>query len=485
MSGPKISVYSLSPEARANALEQLRCQRLSLSCAMRIGDILKELSSFSGSFDRQLQNIQMLATRTGQGLEQVEKLNHLQETLKQDTRAIEREFRSIKPHASRKIKTTAEALRKKKAEMEKLQSLRKRAEDLKRAYDEVIANDHENTLKINASILQDLFSSNTETANDTTPGLLTRINGQNMRQIQHSIIDDLNGVYSFDPMDEAETADQSVTRQKAAIGKALATLIQDQALPPELLKDIRQAQSRLQTIAEKQRLATFEAITVKGLFKKADAYRLELRKKRAEYDELFYKYRSLCEIVGGEAKELPFSNEAIARISAEIERLKVLQFQQQEQAYISECIDEVMSEMGYDLIGTREVRKKSGKQFRNELFTFNEGAAVNVTYSSDGQISMELGGIAREDRLPTNEETEALTRDMESFCGEFAVFEAKLRERGVIVGHRIALSPPSAEYAAIINVNDYDINASARFSELNAQEKRRKASEKKVQRRDD
>ena len=485
MSGPKISVYSLTPEARANALEQLRCQQQSLSCAMRIGDILKELSSFSGSFERQLQTIQMLAARTGQGLEQVERLNHLQETLKQDANAIEREFRSIKPHASRKIKTTEEALRKRKVEMEKLQSLRKRAEDLKRAYDEVIANDHENTLKINASIIQDLFASNTETANDAAPEFFTRTNGQNMRQIQHSIIDDLNGVYSFDPVDEAETANQSLTRQKAAISKALATLMRDQALPPELLKDIRQAQARLQTIAEKRSLATFEAITVKGLFKRADAYRLELQKKRAEYDELLYRYRSLCEIVGGEAKELPFSDEAMARISAEVERLEAIQLQQQEQAYISESIDEVMSEMGYDLIGTREVRKKSGKHFRNELFTFNEGAAVNVTYSSDGQISMELGGIAREDRLPTSDETEVLTRDMESFCGEFAVFEAKLRERGVIVGHRIALSPPSADYAAIINVNDYDISVSTQFSELNTREKQHRTAEKKVQRRDD
>ena len=485
MSGPKISVYSLTPEARANALEQLRCQGQSLSCAMRIGDILKELSSFSGSFDRQLQNIQMLAARTGQGLEQVEKLNHLQETLKQDARAIEREFRAIKPHASRKIRTTEEALRKKKAELEKLQSLRKRAEDLKKAYDDVTSNDHENTLKINASILQDLFASSTETANDAGSDFLTRTDGQNMRQIQHSIINDLNGVYSFDPLDEAEAADQSLTNQKAAMSNALATLMQDQVLPPEMLREIRQAQDRLQTIADRHSLATFDAITVKGLFKRADAYRLELRKKQAEYEELLYKYRSLCEIVGGEARELPFSEEAKAQLSAEIERLEALQLQQQEQAYISDCIDEVMSEMGYDLIGTREVRKKSGKQFRNELFTFNEGAAVNVTYSSDGQISMELGGIAREDRLPTSEETEVLTQDMESFCGEFAVFEAKLRERGVIVGHRIALSPPSAAYAAIINVNDYDINDSAQFSELNAREKQRRTTEKKVQRRDD
>ena len=71
---------------------------------------------------------------------------------------------------------------------------------------------------------------------------------------------------------------------------------------------------------------------------------------------------------------------------------------------------------------------------------------------------MELGGIAREDRIPSQEETEMLTQDMQTFCGEFAEFERRLKAKGVVINRRIALSPPSAEYAAIINVSDYDVS---------------------------
>ena len=114
------------------------------------------------------------------------------------------------------------------------------------------------------------------------------------------------------------------------------------------------------------------------------------------------------------------------------------------------------------------------------------GTAVNVTYSSDGQIAMELGGISREDRLPTVEETQVLTEDMETFCGEFAEFEKRLRAKGVILGNRIAMSPPSADYAAIINVNDYEIDSSKQFSEISvAHKKKAKATEKKALRRND
>ena len=135
--------------------------------------------------------------------------------------------------------------------------------------------------------------------------------------------------------------------------------------------------------------------------------------------------------------------------------------------------------MGYELIGSREVRKKSGKHFRNELYTFYEGTAVNVTFSSDGQISMELGGLAREDRIPSEEESKMLTEDMESFCSEFSEFEKRMLTKGIVVGNRIALSPPTADYAAIINVNDYDIDSSVQVSEMKATEKQRKQTKRK------
>lgn len=224
-------------------------------------------------------------------------------------------------------------------------------------------------------------------------------------------------------------------------------------------------------------------VTVMGIFKKIDAYKHEEELKAAEYAELTARYEALCSMAGEDAKRLPYSKTAVETMNAEVERLELLLVRQQEQAYISDCVDEVMSDMGYDLIGLREVRKKSGKRFRNELFTFNEGTAVNVTFSSDGQISMELGGLAREDRVPTPEETEILTKDMENFCGEFAEFERRMLAKGIVVGNRIALSPPTAEYAAIINVNDYDVAESTQVSVMNATEKRRKQTEKKVMRR--
>ena len=48
---------------------------------------------------------------------------------------------------------------------------------------------------------------------------------------------------------------------------------------------------------------------------------------------------------------------------------------------------QVMREMGYHVVGRREVVKKSGRKFRNELYHFSEGAVVNITYATNGQIA--------------------------------------------------------------------------------------------------
>ena len=273
-------------------------------------------------------------------------------------------------------------------------------------------------------------------------------------------------------------------KRKSALNKKLSTLLDDDSLPSEINNDIKQAILKLQMITETHTLNTFDSITVKGLGKRIAAYQLDREQRQTDFDALAMRYNALCKMAGEGAKRLSLSEEAKRSLDAEITRLEDTLMYRHEQAYISESIDEVMAEMGYDLIGTREVQKRSGKKFRNELFAFHEGTVVNVTFSSDGQISVELGGLAHEDRIPTEDETSVLTRDMETFCGEFAVFERKLRDRGVIVGKRVALSPPSAEYASIINVSDYQREGSNQISEMNVKEVRRKKAARKEMRRD-
>jgi hypothetical protein len=151
---------------------------------------------------------------------------------------------------------------------------------------------------------------------------------------------------------------------------------------------------------------------------------------------------------------------------------------QTEQSYISDSIKEVMIEMDYDILGNQSVTKRSGKRFRNELFSYGDGTAINVTYDDEGQIAMELGGISRTDRIPTSEETKVLCKDMESFCTDFKIFEEKLKEKGVTVSTRISMSPPIAEHATIINIDDYNITEVIPIKEI--KEIKEKTMEEKV-----
>ena len=85
---------------------------------------------------------------------------------------------------------------------------------------------------------------------------------------------------------------------------------------------------------------------------------------------------------------------------------------------------------------------------------------VNVTYASDGRITMELGGMDQVDRAPTSTEAERMRSDMEHFCGEYHKLEKLLAEKGVVTQH-ISLLPPSEECAMIINTSDYNMTSTA------------------------
>lgn len=168
------------------------------------------------------------------------------------------------------------------------------------------------------------------------------------------------------------------------------------------------------------------------------------------------------------------------RIQVIIEEIRSASVKADEQEYTSKAIDEVMIEMGYKLIGDRTVTKRSGRQFHSELYTFSEGTAVNITRSSNGQITMELAGLDYSDRQPTDDESDMLCAEMESFCGVFSEFEKKFAKKGVLSKH-ISILPPTVEYAQIINVNDYEINENADYSELRANKESRTENVKRME----
>ena len=101
-----------------------------------------------------------------------------------------------------------------------------------------------------------------------------------------------------------------------------------------------------------------------------------------------------------------------------------------------------------------------------------------MTYSSDGRIAMELGGLDSTDRTPTASESSALCEEMEDFCEDFKEIERRLLARGVVMASRISLLPPDSAYTQIINTSDYQMRThTQRFT---AEQHRGKASEKRT-----
>ena len=198
-------------------------------------------------------------------------------------------------------------------------------------------------------------------------------------------------------------------------------------------------------------------MTVLPFVKKCKRYDEQLAEYGEEFEELTSKHRYYSEYLGLPVVQFVFSMDKLETLKQEVTELEHQCEQLEEQRHISESLDEVMRDMGYHVVGSREVTKKSGRKFRNELYHFSEGAVVNVTYAANGQISMELGGVDTCDREPSEAECEALCDEMSEFCGNFQEIEKRLKEKGVVLANRISMLPPVEEYAQIINISDYEM----------------------------
>lgn len=248
--------------------------------------------------------------------------------------------------------------------------------------------------------------------------------------------------------------------------------ISDLHISDDLKNKWSQIQNKAKEINNADFLKNFYAMTVLPFVKECQQYSELYQQCGDAYEQLLQEYKLLVKEIGIVAEDIPFSVSAIERLQSEIVRLEQIVSEAEEQAYISQCIDEVMLEMGYNLIGSREVTKKSGKRFRNELYLFDEGTAVNVTKSDDGQITMELGGLDNADRIPTTSESHQLCEDMSEFCEDYEEIEKKLAKKGIKT-RRISILPPEEQYAQIINVEDYNMKEDVEHFEVTQKRQQR------------
>jgi hypothetical protein len=194
----------------------------------------------------------------------------------------------------------------------------------------------------------------------------------------------------------------------------------------------------------------YTALKLVPLVKKCGVF----RKQKLRYLELLDDYHIWCSMCGRKPSPFQFSKQTITQLEAEIKSLEREYVQAEEQAYIIQVVNEVMSEMGAPLLG---YRAGQNMHLYNELFSFEDGTVVNVTYNSEGSVVFEMAGAGEDDHMPDAAEVALLCRHMEYFCSKrFPDFVKRLAERGVHYVERHQY-PPEAEYAQIININDYEL----------------------------
>lgn len=430
MSGPKTSNYTVTLEQRRMLAEQRRLEQRRSMLLERIRRNKKRISHIGGMFSNEKQVSKELLSRNGNDGGFTEKILELETVIA-----------PVEQMISKSDKNNVNSL--------------------------------ESTSKEVASIL---------TKAEKIVGELSKISAKNEIELRDSLSVDIDKGFSASFADIQNASPATISESKAMLVNLLIEMKKNQNLSKELVNELDATLLKIESIDNEMFLKNYSSVTVSPLLKQCKQYLNEYEACHEEFEKLYVEYIALCDLYFYVAQEYPCCNASIEVLKAEIKRIKETVDADDEQAYISDCLDEVMEEMGYSVIGSREVTKKNGKHFRNELYTYGEGTAVNVTYSSDGKIAMELGGIDTTDRLPNMQETSVLCESMECFCDDFKEIEKRLLAKGVVLADRISLLPPSAEYAQIINTADYRMTE--KTETLQTKKQRRTATKRKALRKE-
>jgi hypothetical protein len=455
MSGPKVSVYEMSARQRQNLRSQLNCLQQSIVCCEKIKRSIGYLNGINGQIQSLLSTFDLVNQRNEDCYGEIIILTDLQSSVPQNCLSFMDQLSSCAPILQvDKITLTDAELEKKKGALAKLRALQNNVATRQKEIEEALR-----PLKEKAK--------------------------QGVSEVENAIAEDISSVQSFF-ISHSESDEERFMFDIKQLNEHLRVLSLGSDCPADLKGEVFSATSALSRITSKEQLETFRFVTVKPLLQRIENARLRVQEQKSEFETLQSRYVALCSVAGVQPEAFAVEiNEAMSIIRNEVATLEKQVITQTEQEYISNCVNEVMSEMGYDVIGTRSVTKRSGKRFKNELYSYGEGTAINVTYDFDGQIAMELGGIDRADRIPTSEEIDVLREDMESFCSDFKDFEERLKAKGVVIKSRVSLAPPTAEYATIINVSDYNITATAPVRAITVKGTCSKSSAKRTLRRED
>ena len=221
--------------------------------------------------------------------------------------------------------------------------------------------------------------------------------------------------------------------------KAKALIEENERLEEEANRRAIESQKRIAE-AKQQQMLEYEIM------------KLEEEEKRKE-EECKKRDELIKERLRREKEE---EEKRIADFDANFDSIVEGLIEKREQEIVVEKFEEVLEEMGYDLIAKNESKDDSGEvEATSEMYSFSDGVGLQVI-EYDGQVSLEVVGIGTVDRAASEDEKEYIKENMHKLCKKFPEIEERLAKKGVIRRGTLYLEQPEDLSARVQNMSIYD-----------------------------
>ena len=237
----------------------------------------------------------------------------------------------------------------------------------------------------------------------------------------------------------------------------IINLSNNEKLSASLKRSVRAVLDRLQVIKDIKQLKDYCLGVVGQIIYECENYLSEYEHRYERFEKLYEAYEGLCMILHIQPNVIDFSDEAINYLESENKKLSCEAENLLERQYIATQFNEILKEMGYNLLGQKANSINKDTFYTNRLYSYQNGNVASVTFSSSGQISIEIGSVDNVSREPSKQEAIKQVKSMEKLCEDLPEIEERLAERGIVLKQRIAMQPACEEVAQIFNGKDYNI----------------------------
>lgn len=162
---------------------------------------------------------------------------------------------------------------------------------------------------------------------------------------------------------------------------------------------------------------------------------------------------------------------SIKELETEIEKLKNKYNKLAEEEYIEKSVNEVMQELGYDIIlsETLENIEIDSEDKMGNVYSFEDETGIQVFTSDSGTIMLEVVNISDNTVEITESDRELAVNKMKSFCDKYPLIIEMLKDKGINV-ENIECKPIDEKFTKKIVIP----NADKKEKNINNWEKRRK-----------